>query len=111
MESGYSLTWNDNFGIVEDDHICIIRTSYNPEERTARFDATVMLLEDGWRRTDFALLQKCYPVSEVLSTLGAAGFNVIESYALDERQGLIGLTEEADRAYFLCRKPATASAD
>ena len=111
MEPGYSLTWNDNFGIVEDDHLCIIRTSYSPEERTARFDATVMLLENGWCRTDFSLLQKCFAVSEILSALGTAGFGVIESYALDERRGLTGFTEEADRAFFLCRKPAVSSTD
>jgi SAM-dependent methyltransferase len=109
MEAGYGLTWNDNFGIVEDDLLCIVRTSYSPEERTARFDATVMLLENGWERTDFALLQKCYSVEEVLSALGTAGFGVIESYALDERRGLTGLTEDADRAYFLCRKSVAGS--
>ena len=111
MEPGYSLTWHDNFGIVEDDLLCIIRTSYSPEERTARFDGTVMLLENSWERTDFTLLQKCYSVSEVLSALGTAGFGAIESYALDERRGLTGLTEEADRAFFLCRKPAGGSTD
>ncbi len=111
MEAGYGLTWNDNFGIVEDDLLCIVRTSYSPEERTARFDATVMLLENGWQRTDFVLLQKCYSVSEVLSALGTAGFSGVESYCLDHREGLIGLTEEADRAYFLCRKLAKGSTD
>jgi predicted TPR repeat methyltransferase len=111
MEAGYGLTWNDSFSIVEDDQLCIIRTSYIPQEKTARFDATVMNLEDGWQRTDFALLQKCYPASEVLSSLGTTGFGGIESYCLDHRKGLIGLTEEADRAFFLCRKPAVDSTD
>jgi hypothetical protein len=35
-----------------------------------------------------------------------AGFGGVESYCLDHREGLIGLTEEADRAFFLCRKSA-----
>lgn len=106
MEAGYGLTWNDSFSIVEDDQLCIVRTSYIPEEKTARFDATVMYLEDGWQRVDFALLQKCYPASEVIVALGTAGFGGIESYCLDHREGLIGLNEEADRAFFLCRKLA-----
>ncbi len=106
MEAGYGLTWDDSFSIVEDDQLCIVRTSYIPEEKTARFDATVMHLEDGWQRTDFALLQKCYPAPDVIAALGAAGFSGIESYCLDHREGLVGLNEEADRAFFLCRKSA-----
>ena len=110
MEAGFAMTWHDNFGIVEDDHICIVRTSYSPEERTARFDTTIMLLEDGWERRDVTLLQKCYSASEILTALAAADFTGVESYAHDERQGLIGLTGDADRGFFLCKKPpATAS--
>lgn len=104
MEAGYGLTWNDNFGIVEEDHLCIIRTSYNAEEQVARFDTTIMLLEDGWERKDVTLLQRCYSAAEVLSALADAGFPEVESYAHDERQGLTELTEDADRAFFLCRK-------
>lgn len=106
MPAGYTLTWDDNFGIVEDDHLCIVRTSYDPDEQVARFDTTIMLLENDWRRTDITLLQKCYPASAVLAALAAVGMTAVESYALDELQGLAGLTESAERAFFLCRKPA-----
>ncbi|HEY40681.1 MAG TPA: class I SAM-dependent methyltransferase [Dehalococcoidia bacterium] len=111
MEAGYGLTWNDSFSIVEDDQLCIVRTSYIPEEKTARFDATVMHLEDGWQRTDFALLQKCYPAPDVIAALGTAGLGVVESYCLDHREGLVRLTEDADRAFFLCRKSAVDSSE
>ena len=111
MEAGYGLTWNDSFSIVEDDQLCVVRTSYSPGEKTARFDATIMHLEDGWQRTDFALLQKCYPASDVIAALGTAGFGGVESYCLDHREGFIGLTEEADRAFFLCRKSTVGSTD
>jgi len=110
MEAGYGLTWNDNFGIVEDDHLCIVRTSYDPDEKTARFDTTIMLLEDGWERKDITLLQKCHSLPEVVSALADAGFASVQSYAHDERQGLTDLTGDADRGFFLCRKPPAAQA-
>jgi len=107
LEAGYGLTWNDNFGIVEDDHLCIVRTSYDPDEKVARFDTTIMLLEDGWQRHDVVLRQKCYPATEVLSALAAAGFAGMQAYAHDERQGLTDLSEDADRGFFLCRRPTS----
>ncbi len=105
LEAGYDLTWNDTFSIVEDDHICIVRTSYHPEERIARFDTTIMLLDGGWQRTDLALLQRCYDASEIRSALRAAGFTGVRAYANHARQGLGPLFEEAERAFFVCRKP------
>jgi len=105
MAAGYGFTWNDNFGIVEEDHLCIVRTNYNPDENIARFDTTIMLLENGWERKDVTLLQRCYSPAEVLSALAEAGFTNIETYTHDEREGLTSLTESADRGFFLCRKP------
>ncbi|HEY90994.1 MAG TPA: class I SAM-dependent methyltransferase [Dehalococcoidia bacterium] len=109
MEAGYGLTWNDNFGIVEDDHLCIVRTSYDPDEKVARFDTTIMLLEDDWKRKDITLFQKCYPAAEVISALENAGFVSIDSYSHHEREGLTGLTGDADRGFFICRKSSSGS--
>ena len=111
MEEGYRVTWNDNFGIIEDDHVCVIHSGYNPEEQTARFDATIFRLQDGWYRSDLTLLQKCYSEAEVRSALEAAGFTEIHTYAYDGQFDLQELTAESERAFFLCQKPAGANSD
>jgi len=109
MEEGYRATWNDNFGIVEDDHVCVLRSSYYPKERTARFDATIFRLQDNWQRSDVTLLQKCYSEAEVLSALQAAGFTEVHTYAYDLYLNLQNLTAESERAFFLCHKPTGAN--
>jgi len=105
MEGGYLACWHDSFGVVEDNLVCVVRTSYHPEERTAQFDATVFHLQDGWQRSDVTLRQKCHSPAEVQSALEKAGFKETQAYAFDEQKGLGELTKEAERAFFLCRKP------
>lgn len=109
MEAGYRICWNDNYGIVEDDHVCVVRTSYRPEERIARYDTTIFYLEGRWQRSDVTLLQKCYSAVEVRSALQATDFTEIQVYAYNEQLALEELTGEAERAFFVCQKPATAS--
>lgn len=106
MEEGYKACWDDNYGIVEDDHVYVVRTSYFPEERIAQFDTTIFYLQEEWQRSDLMLLQKCYSEAEVHSTLEAVGFIDIHAYAYDERLSLEELTREAERAFFVCQKPA-----
>lgn len=104
MEEGYKVTWNDNFGIVEDDHVCVVRSSYQTGERTARFDATIFRWQGNWERSDVTLLQRCYSEAEVRSALEAAGFSKIRAYACDLYLNLQDLTKESERAFFLCQK-------
>jgi len=104
MEEGYRITWNDNFGIVEDDHICVVRSSYRPEERTARFDATIFRLQDYWYRSDVTLYQRCYSEKEIRSALEDAGFTKIHAYANDEQSDLVELATDSERAFFICQK-------
>ena len=105
MEEGYKVCWNDNFGIVEEDQVCVVRSSYRPEERTAQFDATIFYLEKEWQRSDVALLQKCYSEAEVRPALEATGFEDIRAYACDEQWELKELISEAERGFFFCQKP------
>ena len=111
MEEGYRITRDDNFGIVEDDHVCVVHSSYHPEERTAKFETTIFRLQDYWYRSDVTLLQKCYSEAEVRSTLEIASFTGIRAYAYDEQCNLEELTEESERAFFICQKPAGANSD
>ena len=105
MEEGYRVTWNDNFGIVEDDLVCVIHSGYRPEKRTAQFDATIFRYEEHWYRTDVTLLQKYHSAPEVRSALEVAGFTGIHTYAYDELKGLVELTAKSERAFFICQKP------
>ena len=108
MEEGYELCWNDSFGIVEEDHVCVVRASYCPEEKKAKFEATVFrLLEGEWKRSDITLLQRCYSEAEVRSALRTVGFIDIEAYAYGDQCSLTHLTPETERAFFVCRKPAS----
>ncbi len=105
MEEGYRITRDDNFGIVEDDHVCVVHASYHPEERTAKFETTIFRLQDYWYRSDVTLLQKCYSETEVRSALKIADFTGIHAYAQDEEFDLIELTAQSERSFFICQKP------
>lgn len=105
MVAAYFLTWNDNFGIVEDDLVCIVRTNWDGESRTARFDATIFNTPDGWQRVDLTIHQKCYAAEEIVAALETSGFTGIECYAHEDGEGLVSLDETAARGFFLCRKP------
>ncbi len=106
MEPGYERRWHGSFGIVEDDHACIVRSSYSTEEKVGQFHATIFRLEDGWQRSDVTLLQRCYSEEEVKSALGAAGFAEIASYDMHGEPDQSG---EAGSLFFVCRKPARGS--
>ena len=109
MEAGYRVTWNDNFGIVEDDHVCVVRSGYDSTTRTAEFKTTIFSLQGtAWQRSDVTLLQKCYSDAEVRWALETAGFTDIRAYAYNDTGDLAELTEEAERAFYVCRKPARA---
>jgi SAM-dependent methyltransferase len=108
MEEGYKARWHGSFGIVEGDHVCVFRSSYRPEERAARFDATVFRLQGNWQRSDVTLIQKCYSVADLRSALEVAGFINIDAYAHDSQRGLEELSEKSERAFFLCQKHQVA---
>jgi SAM-dependent methyltransferase len=105
-EAGYLHEWNGDFSIIEDDHVCVVRNTYNQKTRIADFDATIFRLQDnGWYRHDVALYQKCHAPAAVKSALKSAGFTDIETYGFDWQSGIRPLDKDARRVFFLCRKP------
>ena len=104
-EEGYRADWHGSFGIVEDEYVCVARSSYSPTERTAHFRATMFRLQDGWQRSDLTLRQRCYSEAEVRSALETAGFTDIDAYGCDAGQGPVAFTEAHRRVFFLCRAP------
>jgi hypothetical protein len=108
-EAGYFYEWNGDFSIIEDDHVGVIRSTYNQKTRTADFDATLFRLEgDSWYRHDFVLYQKCHAAAAVKSALKSTGFTDIETYGFDWQSGISSLTKDSRRAFFLCRKPKSS---
>jgi SAM-dependent methyltransferase len=105
LEGGYKAHWNGVFGIIEDDHVCVTRNSYDPPSHTARFEATIFRRQDGWQRSDVTLLQRCYSPDRVRAALGSAGLADIHAYAYNKQEGWQELTEGAERAFFISRKP------
>jgi SAM-dependent methyltransferase len=107
-EAGYFHEWSSDFTIIEDDHVCVQRTTYNQATRIADFDTTIFRLKDGsWYRHDVDLYQKCHAPAAVKSALKSAGFTDIEIYGFDWQSGIRALDKDANRAFFLCRKPKT----
>jgi SAM-dependent methyltransferase len=105
MEQGYKDHWNGTYGIVEDDHVCIIQNSYDPETFIAQFEATVFRLEHDWYRFDVTLLQRCYSDTEVRFALQSAGFVNIVGYSYHQQSCFRGLNATSQRAFYLCHKP------
>jgi SAM-dependent methyltransferase len=105
-EPGYFYEWNGDFSIIEDDHVCVIRNTYNQKSRIAVFDATIFRLkDDSWYRHDITLYQKCHVSAAVKSALKSAGFTNIEIYGFDWQSGVRKPDKDARRAFFLCHKP------
>jgi len=102
MEEGYKARWQGSFGIVEDDHVCVVRASFDEEKKVGRTDVTIFRSEgDAWRRTDVALLQRCYAESDIRSALEATGFTDIQTY---DAENDLGWSGGVGRTFFLGRK-------
>jgi len=88
--------------MVEDDHVCVVRASYKPEEKLKRYDLTMFRLEDAsWRRSDLTLFQRYHSPDEVTAALAECGFSRVRTY--DARREF-GFTISDGRMFFLARK-------
>ena len=106
LEEGFVTGWNGHWGDSFDDHAYVWKNSYDPEERLARFDATLFRLEDGcWQRSDVTLWERCYEPREVLAALQRVGFADARAWQVSEKIQLVPLRDDARRGYFACRKP------
>ena len=104
MEEGYLQRWRGSFGIVEDDLVCVARSSRDEEERVGRMDLTVFESErTGWTRKDVSLLQRWYSEHDIRERLRSAGFERIRTFACKD-----GVLESAPdttgRMFFVARK-------
>ncbi len=105
MEEGYLQRWRGSFGIVEDDHVCVARSSRDEEKRIGRMDLTVFeSVVTGWMRTDVSLLQRWYRESDIRERLSSAGF--VELQTFDGKDPIVeGAKDCPGRMFFVARKP------
>lgn len=88
--------------MIEDDHVCIVRGSYNQAKKLKRYDVTMFQLEErGWQRADLTLRQRYYSAEEVLGALADAGFLRVKTY--DARREF-GFNLSDGRMFYLARK-------
>lgn len=103
MEEGFRARWRGSFGIVEEDHVCVGRSSYRPEKGIGQADFTVFRLVDAaWQRTDVTLLQKCYAESEIRGALAGVTFQEVQTF---DAQRDLGWHRDVGRTFFLCQRP------
>jgi SAM-dependent methyltransferase len=80
-EEAFILYWNDTHAIVESDHVCALRSHYDEDARIATCNITAFeQIEDGWKRTDFAVRQTCHNIDDVCAALSDAGFRNVSLY-------------------------------
>ena len=104
MEEAYVTRWRGSFGMVEDDLVCVARSSMDEKERIGRMDLTVFeLIGDGWKRTDVSLLQRWYPESDLRERIQSAGFEGIRTFDGGDPK-LEGLPDYSGRMFFVARK-------
>ncbi|MDX2043864.1 MAG: class I SAM-dependent methyltransferase [Acidobacteriota bacterium] len=88
--------------MIEDDHVCIVRGSYNQMKKLKRYEVTMFQLEDrGWQRADLTLYQRYYSTDEVLGALADAGFLRVKTYDA-RREFDFNLSD--GRMFYLARK-------
>jgi SAM-dependent methyltransferase len=102
-EEAYILYWNNSDSIVEDDSVCVMRSEYDEEGGTGKYDITAFERTGGglsaWTREDFTLHQQCHNLDAVHDALFDAGFQDVTMY--DARDA--GMTGDAGygRTFFL----------
>jgi SAM-dependent methyltransferase len=74
MDEGDRARWRGSSGIVADDHVCVVRGRYRPEDAAGETDLTIFQREGEWRRDDIRLTHRCYSEEQVRTALAAAGF-------------------------------------
>ena len=92
-----------SFDLVADDHVCIVRSTYQPLRRFKRYDLTLFTQNAAgdWERKDLTLTQRYHEVETVRKMLLAAGFSDLQLF--DARQDF-GQQRRDCRVYYLARK-------
>ena len=105
MEEAYLSRWGGTFAYVEDDHVCVVRTSKDEKEKTGRFDVTSFEFKGAdWVRKDFSLLQRWYRKGDITGRLRKVGFGNLRTFDGNEPVAE-GMPRYPGRMFFVARKP------
>lgn len=99
-EDAFVIYWNDTHAIVQPDHVCALRSSYDERTRIATCNITAFeQAQDAWNRTDFTVRQTCHDIDQAHAALASAGFR--EATLYDSRD--LGMTGDiaCARTFFL----------
>ncbi len=114
MEEAYTTKWHSSFALLGDDHACIVQPTYDGSERIGTNHITIFTLDNRftletrnakletgscYRRSDFAIVQKCHSESDLRTALRQSGFSEIRAFD-GERD--LAVTGENGRMFFLC---------
>ena len=99
MEAGYRERWQRSAAIVEDDHVCVMRSRFLQAEGVGEYLVTVFRRQPEWVRADITFRQRCYAPDEITRALAAEGFSGIR--VLDAVADL-GLAGHVGRSVFVC---------
>lgn len=104
MAEGYESRWRGTFAHVEDDHVCVVRSSHDVGERTGTMDITLFEPEGAeWTRTDLRLAQRWYARDHIMDALRTVGFSDIRSFDAG-RPIVAGGPTSLGRMYFVARR-------
>ena len=104
MAEGYASRWRGTFAHVEDDHVCVVRSSHDVGRRTGTMDITLFEPEGAaWKRTDLRLAQRWYARGDIVDALRRVGFSDIRSF--DAGKPIVaGGPTSPGRMYFVARR-------
>jgi putative addiction module CopG family antidote len=106
MEVGFRSRWRGSFEFVDDDHVCVVRSSHDANEKTGRLDVTLLERKGSdWVRTDFPLVQRWYGEREIRERLRRAGFEELQSF--DENEPILEGSLHEGRMFFVAKEGRT----
>ena len=104
MAEAYETRWKGTFAYVEDDHVCVVRSSRDVARCIGSLELTIFQLGgSGWERADLSLAQRWYAEDDVLDGLRVAGFTDIRSFSANEPIAE-GCPPSQGRTFFVARR-------
>lgn len=101
MEAAFHARWQEHFNIIESDTVVAVQGVYDADTRRASYDFTVFqLIKNQWRRSEFAINERCFTPTEITRAVRRAGFASSTAHDAERHLGLRGHT---GRMFFVAR--------